>query len=307
MNKPPSNAAPEWMRTAGATSVVVGILGFIASAAVGGGGTLEGAILAGMLNPLFFVGVPLGFYWLNRGGAFAPSPETYGRTPIRKPPPPAPIQPKPVPISKTPVPARPTPSGNGCIIIAVAAVAGFGGAILGSYLTFMELDSRSRSSVPGDSSASMATVDEPSDDNDTLYWTIGSSKETVEEIEGTPVRIRKSQVVESWSYNWGDSVTFDIQTGKVFGWYNESGRLRAAMVTNGKIARPDPKATFQEGSTKEDVVRAQGSPKRVEKNTMLRQETWTYNRGDTVTFDSQNDRVLSWGNYSKTLRGVGGF
>jgi len=48
----------------GVVSLVVGLLGFCASAAVGGGGTIGGSILAGLLNPLFFVGVPLGIWLL---------------------------------------------------------------------------------------------------------------------------------------------------------------------------------------------------------------------------------------------------
>ncbi len=60
-----TNAAP-WMQLAGACSIALGALGFIASAGVGGGGTLGGAIIAGALNPLFFVGVPLGIYWLRQ-------------------------------------------------------------------------------------------------------------------------------------------------------------------------------------------------------------------------------------------------
>jgi len=64
----PDESAPEWMPTAGTVAVVIGVLGFLASGAVGGGKTLGGAIVAGVLNPLFFVGVPLGLYWLYRAG-----------------------------------------------------------------------------------------------------------------------------------------------------------------------------------------------------------------------------------------------
>ena len=57
-------SAPEWYTPAGVIAVVTGVAGFIASAAVGGGRQIEDKMLAGALNPLFFVGVPLGIYWL---------------------------------------------------------------------------------------------------------------------------------------------------------------------------------------------------------------------------------------------------
>lgn len=55
---------PSWRYPAGIASIALGLVAFCASAAVGGGGTREGSILAGLLNPFFFIGVPLGGYWL---------------------------------------------------------------------------------------------------------------------------------------------------------------------------------------------------------------------------------------------------
>jgi hypothetical protein len=47
------------------------------------------------------VGVPLGFYWLRRGGAFSQSSQNYGRSPTGEPAPLAQIQPIPTPAAKT--------------------------------------------------------------------------------------------------------------------------------------------------------------------------------------------------------------
>ena len=66
---------PRWFIPAGCVSLIVGLLAFCASAAVGGGagpGDSPGVrmltgLVAGALNPLFFVGFPLGMYWLIRG------------------------------------------------------------------------------------------------------------------------------------------------------------------------------------------------------------------------------------------------
>lgn len=57
---------PGWFIPAGMVAITSAIAGFAASALVAGGGSPEGALIAGCLNPLFFVGFPLGSYWLYR-------------------------------------------------------------------------------------------------------------------------------------------------------------------------------------------------------------------------------------------------
>lgn len=59
-----TNEAPAWFLPAGVIALILGVLGFLGSAAVGGGGSAEGSLLAGLTNPLFFIGLPLGIYWL---------------------------------------------------------------------------------------------------------------------------------------------------------------------------------------------------------------------------------------------------
>ena len=58
------NPKPTWMKPWGYGLLVLGVLGFLASALVER--TLLGALISGLLNPLFFVGCPLGYYWLSR-------------------------------------------------------------------------------------------------------------------------------------------------------------------------------------------------------------------------------------------------
>lgn len=64
-SQPRGRNATDWRRPAGVVCVGIGSLGFLASAFAGGGGSLDGALTAGLLNPLFFIGVPLGIYWLK--------------------------------------------------------------------------------------------------------------------------------------------------------------------------------------------------------------------------------------------------
>ncbi len=72
--RPPA-AAPDWMRPAGYVCTIIGVLGFIASFGVAlqraPSPDLLAATLSGILNPLFFVGLPLGIYWLRRCGDLA--------------------------------------------------------------------------------------------------------------------------------------------------------------------------------------------------------------------------------------------
>jgi hypothetical protein len=81
--------APTWMKPLGWIFFLVGILGFCASAYTTwpqkrypSSEDYWGAMIAGVLNPLFFVGVPLGLYWLSRCGELRrmfPPPEPSAR------------------------------------------------------------------------------------------------------------------------------------------------------------------------------------------------------------------------------------
>ena len=73
---PPSTPSATWMFPAGIVAIILAILAFVASAAKDVShvkpGTPEeflfgGALLSGSLNPLFFIGLPLGLYWCIRG------------------------------------------------------------------------------------------------------------------------------------------------------------------------------------------------------------------------------------------------
>lgn len=76
--KPPA-PVPVWMKPWGYVAAGVGALAFAASVfadlseVTGGwenadGSEWLGAIVSGALNPLFFIGLPLGLYWLSQCG-----------------------------------------------------------------------------------------------------------------------------------------------------------------------------------------------------------------------------------------------
>lgn len=66
--------SPFWTLPAGLASVTIGFAAFYASTVVGRGGTPAARLLEGLLNPLFFIGVPFGCYWLYHHIRYTPVP-----------------------------------------------------------------------------------------------------------------------------------------------------------------------------------------------------------------------------------------
>jgi hypothetical protein len=62
-------SAPKWMKPWGWLLTWLGIVGFFASTYLNWRDGHEGeAIIFGFLNPMCFVGLPIGLYWLTRSG-----------------------------------------------------------------------------------------------------------------------------------------------------------------------------------------------------------------------------------------------
>jgi hypothetical protein len=93
-----------------------------------------------------------------------------------------------------------------------------------------------------------------------------------------------------------------MPSGKVCEWNNLSGQLSVALAVDGKVAVPEPDASFGEGSSKEEVARAQGTPRSVANYAALGYVEWGYNMLDKVKFDVRTERVTEWDNYSGMLR-----
>lgn len=107
---------------------------------------------------------------------------------------------------------------------------------------------------------------------------------------------------EEWHYSLFDTVEFGIPSGALREWSNLSGQLSVAIAVDGKIALPEPDASFGEGSTNEEIARAQGTPRSVADYAALGYVEWGYNMFDKVKFDARTGRVTEWDNYTGTLR-----
>jgi hypothetical protein len=66
---PPPKTAPSWMRPWGWLLTWIGVVAFAATTYVNWNADhARVGLIAGVLNPVFFIGVPVGLYWLKRSG-----------------------------------------------------------------------------------------------------------------------------------------------------------------------------------------------------------------------------------------------
>lgn len=108
-------------------------------------------------------------------------------------------------------------------------------------------------------------------------FTLGSPKDEVAAVQGAPTQVSGNR----WSYGFS---RVDFRKGRVAGWYNSTlDPLRVKMTTE---ATPDRKF-FTLGSTKSEVLAAQGTP------TRLSEDRWGYGYSYV---DFENGKVARWYN-----------
>jgi len=122
----------------------------------------------------------------------------------------------------------------------------------------------------------------PTSSTDKTYFAVGSTKDEVLAIQGTPDRFTDS------SFHYGTSDVF-FQNGRVVSWYNGYPKLRARMLP----ATSTDKRFFTVGSTKDEVLAIQGTPDRFTERALH------YGTSDVFFKDG---RVSSWYNGYPKLR-----
>ena len=111
------------------------------------------------------------------------------------------------------------------------------------------------------------------------YFTVGSTKDEVLGVQGTPTSFSDAQ----WTYGLSH-VSF--QNGRVVSWYvSPVNSLHVRMVASDGSAAVRPAPYFTVGSTKDEVLAAQGTP------TSFSETQWRYGLSH-VSF--QNGRVTNW-------------
>ena len=133
------------------------------------------------------------------------------------------------------------------------------------------------------------------------YFTLGSTKEEVLNVNGTPSRITETSYNNSqtWHYKNGyfdSKVTFN-SNGIVTSWDDIADVLKVTIGT--KVIN----ATFTLGSTKDDVIKANGTPSRITETSYNNSQTWYYKNGyfdSKVTFNVDG-KVISWDDMANVL------
>ena len=115
------------------------------------------------------------------------------------------------------------------------------------------------------------------------YFTIGSTKDEVLAIQGTPDSLTES----SFTYGFA---TVRFSRDRVATWSNIGGDLKVRLFPKSRVAA---KSFFTIGSSKDEVLAVQGTPE------ILTDTSFTYGFA-TVRFTG--DRVATWSNIGGTLK-----
>ena len=149
------------------------------------------------------------------------------------------------------------------------------------------------------------------------FFTIGSHKDDVAKLHGTPFRLIKewdSELVETryiedsysryfytkeiWTYP-GGTVEFSLSTGRVTAWDNKDGFLKAQSKQFHQEVERTGNDFFTLGSSKREVQRIQGKPVRTSK-WIEGAELWDY--GNNSQVEIKSGRVRGWSNVGGVLK-----
>ena len=139
------------------------------------------------------------------------------------------------------------------------------------------------------------------------HFTLGSHRDDVIRLQGTPKEVEIGSQFESWTYDGGShflafpwekgaTVILNRESKNVVNWDNGSGRLNVRMQPGDKITQLP---YFTRGSHQDDVLRLQGTPSSIEFLSDT-EKIWDYEES-TVKIDRETKKVTGWDNTSKNL------
>lgn len=129
-------------------------------------------------------------------------------------------------------------------------------------------------------------------------WTLGSSREDVFKIQGTPDRVTRYDSLRKETLYYSNSLV-EITENLVTGYSNLDGTLYVIVVPIETEASGNTGDSWTIGSDRNDVFRVQGTPTQVSLDHSLCRETLHY--GDS-TIDLKNGFVAGYDNLGRNLR-----
>lgn len=124
--------------------------------------------------------------------------------------------------------------------------------------------------------------------------TIGSTKDDVLRVMGTPTSLSAPEEKTRIWWSYGTSFIYFDEEDRLIGWNFHENYPK--IFIKDKVEG----STFTFASTKDEVLNAMGTPKAILLNYFLPLETWSYDDCE-VGFDRSTNKVNSWTNVSKPL------
>lgn len=132
------------------------------------------------------------------------------------------------------------------------------------------------------------------------FFGLEANRQVVIEVQGQAERVNVNHIQNKETWYYGRStVEFSLSTGTVRRWADLARNLRVRMVPG---QRTTASPTFGLGSHKDDVIRIQGTPSRIDIKAANR-ETWCFGYGySTVDFQNPSGLVVGWRDIEKILK-----
>ena len=132
---------------------------------------------------------------------------------------------------------------------------------------------------------------------DKTYWTLGSDRDLVMAIQGTPSHSMQYHSTCQQTLRYGNSIV-ELSNGYVKQYDNSDGTLKVLAEGPAMVSAQATPGTWTLGSMEADVVRLQGTP--------TRQEQYTSNRFTTLDYDKssvlrENGQVIGYLNADNNL------
>ena len=127
------------------------------------------------------------------------------------------------------------------------------------------------------------------------FWDVGSTKETVFQIQGTPSRVAQYDYSDQETLYYGDS-TIDLSSERVTGYDNRDRNLKVQMTP---VLTAGSSSVWTTDAPREEVLRVQGTPTQVMLNPSTCAETLYY--GSSVV-NLRNGFIAGYDNLDRNLR-----